>query len=214
MRLGRLHVITDETIQKRYSHLELAALAARGGADVIQYREKRAMDGEICSRLLERIFQAIEPCGAMLVVDDRVHAARAAGVHAVHLGRNDMPVAEARRILGPEGVIGGTANSLQEARAVAGAGVDYLGVGPVFPTASKENPAPALGLDLLRRIVREIDRPVVAIGGIDPGNIVDVFKTGVHGVAVLSAVICQPDPEAAARDLANAIEAVTKENTE
>ncbi len=207
MKIGRLHVITDETIQKRFTHLELAALAARGGADVIQYREKRTMDGEICSRLLIRIARAVKPCGAMLVVDDRVHAARSAGVNAVHLGRDDLPVSEARRVLGPDAVIGGTAHSLEEALEAADTPLDYLGVGSVWPTRSKRSGAPVIGLDGLARIVAAVRLPVVAIGGIDASNVQQVLETGVHGVAVLSAVVCQQDPEAATRELARILHA-------
>jgi thiamine-phosphate pyrophosphorylase len=206
VKIGRLHVITDETIQKRFSHLELAALAARGGADVVQYREKRTMDGEVCSRLLIRIARAVESCDATLIVDDRVHAARSAGVKGVHLGRDDLPVSEARRILGPDAVIGGTAHSVEEALEAAATSLNYLGVGSVWPTSSRQVAAPVIGLDGLAEIVEAVSLPVIAIGGIDACNVKQVMATGVHGVAVLSAVVCQPDPEAATRELAGILD--------
>jgi thiamine-phosphate pyrophosphorylase len=125
----------------------------------------------------------------------------------VHLGRDDLDVPIARQLLGPDVLIGGTANSLEEARRVAATDVDYLGVGPVFGTGSKANPAPPLGLDGLRAIAHAVDRPVIAIGGITPDRLAAVLDAGAHGVAILSAVVCQADPAAAARECRRAIDA-------
>ncbi|HZS32697.1 MAG TPA: thiamine phosphate synthase [Methylomirabilota bacterium] len=204
---GRLHVITDETLQARFSHVELACLAAAGGADVVQFREKRPWTTRALVRTATALRDALAGTGTALVIDDRVDVAAAVGVPAVHLGRDDLDVACARRLLGPAAVIGGTANSLEEARRVAGLDVDYLGVGPVFGTASKANPAPALGLEGLRAIVAAVAKPVIAIGSITAERIPAVLDAGAHGVAVLSAVVCQEDPAGAARQLRLAIDA-------
>ena len=154
---------------------------------------------------LAGIRRAVALYGTGLIVDDRVQEARDSGSLGVHLGRNDMPAREARELLGPDAVIGVTANSLEEALSAAAGPVDYLGVGPVFATLSKENPAKALGLDGLRRIAEAVALPVVAIGGIHAGNAADVVKNGAFGVALLSAVACADDPETATRNIVEAV---------
>jgi thiamine-phosphate pyrophosphorylase len=154
--------------------------------------------------------QALAARAVGLVVDDRVDVALAAGVPAVHLGRDDLDVATARRLLGADGLIGGTANSLAEAWHVAATDVDYVGVGPVFGTRSKANPAPPLGIDRLRAIVDAVGKPVIAIGSITAERVPAVLDAGAHGVAVISAIVCQPDPLAATREFREAIDAWLK----
>ena len=200
-RIGRLHVITDEQLQSRYSHAQLAAFAAGGGADVVQFREKRSRTTRELIETARAIQAAIGDAPTALLIDDRVDVA--AVVHAaVHLGRDDLPPDIARRILGPDAIIGGTANSLEEAQRVAAQPVDYLGVGPVFGTTSKgDRAAPMLGLDALREIVQAVDKSVIAIGSITADNVASVLETGAHGVAVLSAVVCADDPQAATREI-------------
>jgi thiamine-phosphate pyrophosphorylase len=205
--LGRLHVITDATLQTRFSHVELARLAAAAGADTIQFREKRPLATRALVEAAESMHRALMGTGAQLVVDDRVDVALAAGVRAVHLGRDDLDIATARAILGAEGLIGGTANSLAEALRVAATDVDYLGVGPVFGTRSKANPAPPLGIDGFRAIVEAVRKPVIAIGSVTADRVRSLLDSGAHGVAVLSAVVCQADPAEAARAFRSAIDA-------
>ena len=205
--IGRLHVITDETLQDRFSHAELARLVTEGGVEVIQYREKRPRSTRELIETAIAIARALEGSRTRLLIDDRVEVAKAAGVPAVHLGPHDLPAAIAREILGADAIIGGTANNLAEARAVAQTPVDYLGVGPVFGTESKANPAPTLGLDGLREIVAAVDKPVIAIGRITAERVQEVLATGAQGVAVLSAVVCQADPAAAAHRFRAAIDA-------
>ena len=204
--IGRLHVITDEQLQSRYSHAQLAALAAAGGADVVQFREKRPRAARELIETACAIQAAIGEATTALLIDDRVDVAAATDA-AVHLGRDDLPPDIARRILGPHAIIGGTANSLDEAQRVAAQPVDYLGVGPVFGTASKgDRAAPMLGLDALREIVQAVDKPIIAIGSITADNVASVLETGAHGVAVLSAVVCADNPQAATREIRAAID--------
>ena len=199
--IGRLHVITDEQLQSRYSHAQLAAFAAAGGADLVQFREKRPRTTRELIETACAIQAAIGDAPTALLIDDRVDVAAATNA-AVHLGRDDLPPDIARRILGPGAIIGGTANSLEEAQRVAAQPVDYLGVGPVFGTTSKgDRAAPMLGLDALREIVAAIDKPVIAIGSITADNVASVLETGAHGVAALSAVVCADDPQAATREI-------------
>ena len=204
-RVGRLHVITDEQLQSRFSHAELAGFAAQGGADVVQFREKRTRTTRELIETAQAMRAAIGDAPTALLIDDRVDVAAAVG-GAVHLGRDDLPPDVARRLL-PDAIIGGTANSVEEARRVAAQPVDYLGVGPVFGTTSKgDRAAPMLGLERLREIVEAVDKPVIAIGSISAENVASVLETGAYGVAVLSAVVCAEDPVAATREIRAAID--------
>lgn len=201
--VGRLHVITDEVLQDRFSHVELAAAAAGGGADVIQYREKRQLSTREMMRVAVLMSLACRETGATMLIDDRVDVAVAVGATAVHLGREDLPPYVARQMLGPDATIGGTANSVEEAVKVAKQPVDYLGVGPVFGTTSKGNrAAPMLGLERFAEICAAVDKPVIGIGSISVERVEDVLAAGAYGVAVLSAVVCQDDPQAACREFA------------
>ena len=203
--VGHLHVITDEVLQDRWTHAQLAAMAAAGGADLIQFREKRERTTRQLIDTAVSMQHAIGDAETMLLVDDRVDVAAALGA-AVHLGRDDLPAEVARRLLGDEVVIGGTANSLEEARRVAATPVDYLGVGPVFGTTSKgDRAAPMLGLERLSEIAAAIDKPVIAIGSISADNVESVIEAGAYGVAVLSAVVCHVDPQAATAEIHDAI---------
>ena len=180
---------------------------AAGGADVIQYREKRARTARQLLETAEAMQRAIGAAESMLLINDRVDVAAAVGAAAVHLGSGDLPPQTARRLLGRGAIIGGTANSLAEAQRVAAQPVDYLGVGPVFGTTSKGGrAAPMLGLEQLRGIVEAVDKPVIAIGSITAENAAAVLETGAYGVAVLSAVVCTDDPQAAAAAMRAALD--------
>jgi len=203
--LGRLHVITDEVLQTRFTHAEIAALATRGGADAVQYREKRP---KLTRELIEAargVAQACAANGATSIVDDRVDVAEAVGAAGLHLGKDDLPIAVARK-MAPGLLIGGTANSLEEARHVWQQPLDYLGVGPIYGTQSKANPAPVMGLETLRAIASECPVPVIAIGSITAPRVPEVLEAGAYGVAVISAITCAEDPEAAAREFMDVIE--------
>ncbi|MBK8481883.1 MAG: bifunctional hydroxymethylpyrimidine kinase/phosphomethylpyrimidine kinase [Proteobacteria bacterium] len=205
--LPRLHVITDEQQQARYTHVELARLAAEGGADAVQLREKRPRATRELIALAQAMRAELAPRQLPLVVDDRLDVALAAQAEGLHVGRDDPEPALVRRLLGGAAWVGATANSLEEARALAQAPVDYLGVGPVFETHSKARPAATLGLDGLAAIVAAVDKPVIAIGGITAERVAGVLEAGAWGVAATAAVVCQPDPAAATRRLREAIEA-------
>ena len=206
--IGRLHVITDELIQTRWTHVEIARMCAEAGADRVQFREKRPWTTRELVDVARSMTEVAGASGARVIVNDRVDVAVACGAAGVHLGRHDLEVRIARGILGAAGIVGTTANDLEEARRVGRAEVDYVGVGPVFGTRSKANPAPALGVEGLRRIVLETDRPVIAVGNITAERIPELFAAGVEGVAVLSAVVGAPDPGAATLRLREAIDAV------
>ena len=196
MTIPRLHVVTDQAVQGRHDHATLARLALEGGADAVQFREKKPCSTAALLRIAARIVDMCRSANALAIVNDRVDVALAAGAGGVHLGRDDLAPGAARRILGADAVIGATANSYQQA-AAAWAEADYLGVGPIYGTQSKDNAAPTMGLTTLAHIARDCPKPVVAIGGIDAQRIGAVIRAGAHGVAVLSTVATADDPAAA-----------------
>lgn len=198
--IPRLHVLTDETVQSRYTHLEIALRAAQGGADAVQLREKRERPTRDLLALALALRDGLTSSATRLVINDRVDVAAAAGVGAVHLGRQDLPPAAARAILGPAGLVGATANSLAEALELAAEPIDYLGVGPVFGTGTKARPAPTIGLEGLARVVAAAGKPVIAIGNITEERVHEVLDCGAWGVAVVNAVV-------GAEDLAGAVRA-------
>jgi len=195
VRIGRLHVITDETVQCRYRHEELAAQAVAGGADVVQYREKREVPFAVRLATAQRVVAAAGT--ARCVVNDHVEIASRAGAWGVHVGVDDVSPRQVRRSWPAARCVGATANDLARALRVVACGADYVGVGPVFETTSKKRPAPVLGLAGLERIASAVERPVIAIGGIDARNVGSVLAAGAWGVAVLSAVVTDPDPRSA-----------------
>ena len=204
--IPRLHVITDEILQTTHTHQELAKLALDGGADAIQYREKRlktTREHVDCARQMQNL---CDQHGSLLVVNDRVDVACTIENVAVHLGEDDLPVKVARRLMGDEPIIGSTANSLEQALNVSLEIVDYLGVGPVFGTQSKEKRAPDLGLDNLRKICEHVEIPVIAIGNIQIKDVPDVIAAGAWGIAVLSGIVCQPDVEFSTRKYVQALD--------
>lgn len=208
-KIGRLHVLTDTVLQTRFSHLELAGQAIAGGADAIQFRQKSGPTRE----MIQTAAGMQELCkrgGANFFVNDRIDVAIAAQTEGVHLGQSDFPIALARKILGGKILIGGSASTGEEARTCLLQGADYVGFGPVYPTSSKDDAGPASGLDLLKRVVESIPLPVIAIGGITRDNLSEVMKTGVHGIAVISAVCCQNDPAGATRSLRLLIDELLK----
>jgi thiamine-phosphate pyrophosphorylase len=205
--IPRLQVITDEVIQSRYSHVELAELVLRGGADAVQFREKRLRTTRELVEIAAAMLAVSQRYTATLVIDDRPDVALSIGAPAVHLGRDDLDVATARRMLGDGAIIGGTANSFEEAARVWETGVDYLGVGPIYGTQTKANPAPDMGLETLARICASSPVPVVAIGSITASRIAEVMAAGARGVAVVSAIVAAQDVVAAAAACRAAIDA-------
>ena len=199
-KIGRLHVLTDTVLQNRFSHLELTELAISGGADTIQFRQKKGSTKELIeiARGMKRL---CTEKGAVFIVNDRIDVAIAADADGVHLGQDDFPIPLARKLLGEDRIIGGSAATVEEIETCIREGADYVGFGPVYPTGSKDDAGPVSGIDFLKRIVSSTPVPVIAIGGIDQSNASHVMGAGAHGIAVISAVCCREDPQKAARDL-------------
>lgn len=204
-KIGKLHVLTDTDLQNSFSHIELAELAIAGGADTIQFRQKSGETLQLI-RVAEQIQALCKRAGAHFIVNDRVDVAIASQADGVHLGQGDFPIPLARKLLGEHAIIGGSAGNEEEARKCLLEGADYIGFGPVYPTSSKEDAGPASGLELLSQVVQKIPRPIIAIGGINKDNILLVKKTGAYGIAVISAVCCEKDPEEATRRLLRLLE--------
>ncbi|MEM1269760.1 MAG: thiamine phosphate synthase [Bacteroidota bacterium] len=198
--IGRLHVLTDFYFQQRFTHAELARLAAAGGADTVQFRQKTGTLRNV-SVEAERTLEACQDAGIPLLIDDHVDLAAGLGCAGVHVGQDDLPVALARRVLGPDGIVGATASSLAEAVAAEQAGASYIGFGPVYATRSKANPKSVKGLSGLRAVCKAVSIPVIAIAGITAERIPAVLEAGAHGVAVMTAVSLAPDPARAVADL-------------
>ncbi len=197
---GRFHVLTDTLLQDRFSHVELARMAIEGGADVIQMRQKNGTTKELISIACE-MKQVCSEGNALFIVNDRIDVAMASEADGVHLGQDDFPLSLARKLLGENKIIGGSAGNLDEAMVCFKEGADYVGVGPVFVTHSKMDAGPAGGLDLVRAIAEKIPLPVIGIGGVNEENAAHVVRAGARGIAVISAVCCRPDPRASAAAL-------------
>jgi thiamine-phosphate pyrophosphorylase len=185
--------------------VELAQLAIAGGADTIQFRQKGGATREMI-RIAEQMRALCKKAGVTFVVNDRVDVAIASHADGVHLGQDDFPIPLARKLLGEEAIIGGSASSMEEAQKCLLEGADYIGFGPVYPTTSKEDAGPVGGLILLKKIAEAIPLPIIAIGGIGKENTSFVMKAGAHGIAVISAVCCQKDPMEAAKCLRSLLE--------
>ena len=195
-----LYVITDEEIGHGLSHAEIAQRAVAGGADAIQLRDKW-LSGQELLAAATAVREVTHDAGALFIVNDRLDVALAAGADGVHLGENDLPIDHARKITPPGFIIGASVGSVATAVSAEVAGADYVALSPTFSTASKADAGPGHGLALLSAIRSAISHPLLAIGGINPGNVGDVIAAGADGVAVISAVVGQPDITAAAREM-------------
>lgn len=193
-----LYVITDATLMDGRSHLEIARAALEGGADAVQLRDKSSPAINLC-RLAGEIQPMARKFGAAFLVNDRVDVALVTGADGAHIGQADLPCREARRILPRPQILGISAGTRDEARRAQREGADYVGVGPVFATATKPDAGEPLGLKVLEKIASSVSIPVVAIGGITLENVTGVFGAGASGAAVVSAIVCAEEMTAAAR---------------
>ena len=193
-----IQFITHET--ETVGYVEGARMALEGGCRWIQLRMKDASDDEVRKAAAE-IQPMCKAHDAIFLLDDRVELAKELKADGVHLGKNDMPVDEARRVLGEEFIIGGTANTFEDIERLARQGADYIGCGPFRFTTTKKNLAPVIGIEGYRDIIEKmkaagIALPVVAIGGITADDIDDILATGVRGIAVSGTVLRAENPVA------------------
>ena len=210
----RLNAIVDPERANGRSLVELTRLVVAGGATLIQLRDKHGGTRHMIET--SRVIKAmLEGTSIPLLINDRVDVALAAQADGVHVGQEDMCVEDARRLLGPKAIIGLSIKSVALANAAPLDALDYVGVGGLHATTSKDNTDPPIGVAGLRAIVaafrvRRRDLPIVGIAGIDAGNAAPVIEAGADGIAVISALSMNADPEAAARQLRGIVDAALK----
>ena len=195
-----LYVIVDPELARGRGGVEVAQAAIRGGARVIQLRDKKHDKGDILP-VARRLKEVCAQAGALFIMNDHPDLALAADADGVHLGQHDLPTLEARRILPPDRIVGCSTALVEEALQAEREGADYIAVGTIFPTATKAVTRPA-GLETLRRVKAAVSVPVVAIGGINESNAAEVARAGADAIAVISAVVSADHVEEAARRLA------------
>lgn len=205
-----LYLVTDRTLSLGRSTVEVVRAAIRGGVSCVQLREKGCSTREFMdeARLLKALLAGT---GVPLFINDRLDVALAVGADGVHLGQNDLAIADARRLVGNRMIIGISAESVADAIRAEAEGADYIGASPVFITPTKTDTAPPLGLDGLRAIRRAVQLPLVAIGGINANNAAQVLRAGADGLAVVSAIVSAPCPRTAAAGLRQRIQSTHNE---
>jgi thiamine-phosphate pyrophosphorylase len=181
--LPRLYAITDD--RRSVSHVEQARAFASAGVRLIQIRAKHASGRDLYAMVVAAL-EAVRGTGALLVVNDRVDVAVAAGADGVHVGQDDLPVTAARELIGRDRILGVSTHSLQQASKANALPVDYVAYGPVFSTGSKENPDPIVGLNGVAEARAILEKPLVAIGGISLERAPSVVDAGADSVAVIS----------------------------
>jgi len=196
----RLYLVTDRRLASPRSIEDVVAAAVRGGVTVVQLREKECSTREFVE-LAGKLKAILTPLAVPLIINDRADVALAAGADGVHVGQTDMDCRDLRRLLGPGAIIGLSVETSEQAEQAAALPVDYLGVGPIFRTATKPDAAAAWGTQRLAELRRRTRQILVAIGGIDAGNAGQVVRAGADGIAAVSAICAAADPEAAARAL-------------
>ena len=178
---------------ERYDYLDGVRMALEGGCRWIQLRMKDASEEEVL-KAAKSTRKLCRKYGAVFILDDYVELVERTGADGVHLGKNDMPIDKARRLLGKDKIIGGTANTFEDVKRIYSAGADYIGCGPFRFTTTKKKLSPILGLDGYSRIIEQmntygINIPIIAIGGILLQDVSDIMQTGVSGVAVSGAIL-------------------------
>ena len=196
--LRRLYAISDASFGDPVS---LAQALFDGGARLVQVRNKKASARELFNQVESILKRA--PADASVIVNDRVDVARITGAAGVHLGQSDIGVVEARRILGPDQIIGFSTHNLEQALAASKLPADYIAVGPIFPTSTKLDAEPVVGLEKLATICKAVQKPVVAIGGIRLENAAEVLAAGPHSIAVVSDLLSAADIQARVREWIN-----------
>ena len=194
-----LYVCTDRRLMSSASVEESVQKAIRGGATMIQLREKDVTGREFYETAV-RLKRLTAYYHVPLIVNDRIDIAMAVGAEGVHLGQKDMPASAARKLLGADKIIGVSAAEVEEAQKALEEGADYLGVGAMYGTSTKTDTRPVT-METLAQIRQAVEIPIVVIGGIGKGNAMNFRRLGIDGIAVVSSVVAQPDVEAAAAEL-------------
>lgn len=200
-----LYLVTDRNLLQGRELISEVRKAVRGGVTLVQLREKEAKGREFYE-LASLLKRELDSLGIPLIVNDRLDIALMVDASGVHLGQEDLPCMEARRILGAERLVGITVGSVLEAQKAEREGASYVGLGPIYFTATKPDASQALGVNIVKEVKKAVSIPVVGIGGIDLENIREVKRHGADGVAVVSALMTAEDIEDKARRLREAWE--------
>jgi len=195
-----LYLVADTEFAAGRDLVRLVREAVLGGVTTVQLRAKDLGTRDFLE-LASRISEQLGKLGVPFLINDRVDISLACGTAGVHLGQDDMPLADARRLLGPDKTIGISVNTLEEAVEAQTLGADYVGLGPIYATTTKDTDLPIVGAEGIRRMHKLIDIPIIAIGGINAGNAADVLRAGAAGVAVVSAILGARDARQAAAEL-------------
>lgn len=198
-----LYFITDSTCVPEDRFLPVVEAACRGGATIMQLREKDRSTREYME-LAKATHEITSQYGIPLIIDDRVDVALAVGAEGVHVGQSDMPVRDARRLLGSEKIIGATTKTVPQALEAYEQGADYLGCGAIYPTTTHVKTV-ITPVETLKDVVKAVPIPVNAIGGLNKDNIFVLKDSGIAGICVVSAIMKAADPEAATRELKQAV---------
>ena len=203
--LPRLYVILDATLLT-IPETECARQLAEAGVRLLQYRHKSASSRELLESA-KRLSTLLMPQGVTFIVNDRADVAWLAGASGVHVGQEDLGVEAARSLVGPERLVGVSTHSREQFDHAAATSADYIAVGPIFSTSTKENPDPVVGTEFVRQVRPQTDKPIVAIGGITLERAAEVILAGANSVAVVSDILRAPDPGARARRYIELLEA-------
>jgi thiamine-phosphate pyrophosphorylase len=194
----RLYAIIDPTLLTS-SELDLAEALAASGVKLIQYRNKTATSRQFFE-FSHQLSIALGPRRVRLIVNDRPDIALLAGAGGVHVGQDDLSVEDARAIVGADRWVGFSTHTLEQVAAADATSADYIAFGPIFPTATKKNPDPVVGTELLRKARQLTKKPLVAIGGITLERAAEVYRAGADSLAVIRDLICTPNPAFRARE--------------
>ena len=200
-----LYALTDDELSLGRPAVEVAKALLDSGIKILQYREKEKKAGQMLKECLE-LRRLTREAGACFIVNDHVDIAVLCEADGVHVGQSDMAAGKVRALIGPDKILGVSAQTVEDALLAEREGADYLGVGAVFPTGTKTD-ANAVSYDTLREICAAVSIPVIAIGGITRDNVARLSGSGIVGVAVVSAIFAQPDIPAATRALKTAVRA-------
>ena len=206
----KLYLVTDRDLSLGRPLEEIVSEAVAGGVTMVQLREKDAATGEFVE-LGRRLMSLLKPLGVPLIINDRVDVALAVDADGVHIGQSDMSYADARRLLGPDKIIGLSVENMDDLLKANELDVDYVGISPVYGTPTKTDTAEPFGLEGLRKAVEMSVHPTVAIGGMNVATVGEVIAAGTDGVAVVSAICSAESPRDAAAELATIIKQYQQE---
>jgi len=199
-----LYLVTNSELSKNRSHKYIVEQAVKGGVSMVQLREKN-LNTKDFFLLAKELLSILKPLNIPLIINDRLDIALAVDADGIHIGQSDMPYSVVRKLMGKDKIIGLSVETIQEARDANSIDVDYIAISPVFTTQTKADIASPLGLEGIREISSFSKHKILSIGGINTSNTKQIFESGAHGIAVVSAIVSQDSPKQAAQEFRNII---------